>query len=103
MKAIQRVDFVYCMLWVLALVNLLYGLVLWALVFLFFDNFVLQRWWDLFVLTYTVLIPVFSFGAFVGYCLRPTRLTIILTLLGSLGTFGVWFLWKAEASRGWIH
>lgn len=70
---------------------------------LFFGNFHLPNLWHLFVLIYTLSMPVLTVGSFAVFRSRPTRLTQIAFLAICVLAFFTYFLWAFPASKGLIH
>jgi hypothetical protein len=87
----------------LAAVALLFDLMYWLITLLFFGNFSFGSLWHLFVLAYTISVPLLAVGGYVFFMLRPSRKSLIVSLILSSAALAIHFLWTSELSRGLIH
>lgn len=87
----------------LAASALLFGAFWMLMAVLCFHNFHLSRIWDCFALVYTFGAPIAAVAGYFLYFLRPAARTAIIAITVSLSVAGIYFIWTADASLGFMH
>ena len=66
-------------------------------------NFHFLSLWDCFALVFTFASPAASVAGYFRYFLRPSLGNGILSAFASFSVIGIYFIWTADASRGFMH